>query len=55
MAEKGADKKTRCQEQLIVHTVEAFLRRSAASASGKALAATAIFAPFGAKIATKPV
>jgi hypothetical protein len=31
------------------------LKRSPSSSSGDALAATAIFTPFGAKIATKPV
>ena len=55
MAEEGADKKTRCQEQLIVAQLKLSFKRSASSSSGDALAATAIFTPFGAKIATKLV
>ena len=55
MAEEGADEKTRCQEQLIVAQLKLSFKRSASSSSGDALAATAIFTPFGAKIATKPV
>ena len=41
---------------MIVHTqLKLPVIRSASSSSGKALAATAIFTPFGAMIATKPV